>query len=142
MIKWKWKWKTIKWKSCNWMCPFSCIFILYFLCLYLILFPLSILIDFPQWKMEMPFSLSLSKILVMEEKPCMDMHTRRQGEHRERPPPRNWKIVVEKWCYVWGSIFSNNFPKLVKNSIFDWIFIKNFSNFPNNLLFPSKRAKK
>ena len=79
----------------------------------------------------------------------IDMHRRRQGggEHRERPPPRNRKNCCRKMVlFPKGLFVATTFPKLAKNSIFLLNFYQKFSkfsqNFPNNLCFSSKRAKK
>ena len=65
----------------------------------------------------------------------------RQGEHRERPlPPRNGKNSWRKRAIFVRALFlARIFPKFVNNSIFYWISINNFRNFPkilsNNCVF-------
>ena len=84
---------------------------------------------------------------ILETETKVNCQWRSQGgEHAERsPPPRNRKNCCRKMMLFAKALFlATNFTKLAKNSIFYWIFIKNFQTFskiPNNLYFSSKRAK-
>ena len=70
-------------------------------------------------------------------------HRRSQEGTPETFPPK-WKKLFGKMMLFPKTIFSNNFNKIVKNSIFLMNFYQKFSNISQNfstICFSSKRAK-
>ena len=77
---------------------------------------------------------------------CSLYHRRRQGEHGERSPPRNWKNCFRKMLLFPMALFlATTFPKVAKKSIFLLNFYQKFSkyfqNFQNSCVFRPNARK-